>query len=601
MEAHALPVAQLATALWESWVPPSIIGDTFAAAKGKLGACAGSYWSVVAGPVAAAIASMWRLGWQTHTVERVVDDCGVEWSLSRDGPAAIRAAVVDSVRRWRFGRITAAFPTLLEGVDAIERAVVDCGEALAGLLRGGTPKAVRGVWEHAARPWLLSALSGGQWPQARRVAVRSWAVGDPTCQLCRAAPGTLLHRRRCPATIPAGGWLTPQPAVSYFLDAQEGGRRDLLQTRALLVVAIPRPPVLQAPKVRWLLPVPAVLDADIQWCTDGSVLNALWPDLASAACAFVAFDSTGAVRACGCAELPTSVRTSTAAEAWALRIVVMLSPFPPRVITDCKCLLTTAMMGAAAATSSRSALAATWSAIAAALDGDLRGYVVRRQLRWMKAHMSRQRAATARLSDGSAVTLLLWRGNRLVDALAGLTAAARAPAAADAQQLCLAKAAVQHEAAVLGIVTHAANAHRVEVPRDGGGARIEVRRDAVGPRFPPRRKGARPERRAEEATAKERALDERDVARATRDACATARTHRTSPLSRSRSPRHPARARASAARSSATATARALGDHVVREAISWRMAAATASTDDGSARFAALRARIAARSAAPAS
>ena len=213
-------------------------------------------------------------------------------------------------------------------------------------------------------------------------------------------------------------------------------------------------------------------------------------------------------------------------------------------------------------------------------------------MRWIKAHMTRERASTALLSDGTKVTPLVWRANRLADALAGATAARQAPTADHIRLLKDAAAALRHEAAVLGIVTRAATCHRVSVPVDGGGTRVVVRRDAAGPRHPPRRKGARQERRADAAALAVARLDAAaDLAPS--GPCRTASRSR----SRRRSPPHPARERMHAARRLARAAERAREDNVIRELLARTAGNATSAVSDGTARFAALRARVAARAA----
>eukprot|EP00973_Karenia_brevis_P047120 6539804-Karenia_brevis.AAC.1 len=83
------------------------------------------------------------------------------------------------------------------------------------------------------RPYLISAISGGQWTQARVASVRDWA-DDTSCQLCGAEYGTLLHRHECPATMPSGGWQSPPENVQQFFDKLDPKRRLLLTTRGLL-------------------------------------------------------------------------------------------------------------------------------------------------------------------------------------------------------------------------------------------------------------------------------------------------------------------------------------------------------------------------------
>ena len=102
--AHSLPICNLATAVWESWVPLHAISAALGHADDSLRRAV-TPWQVVAGPVAAAIASAFRIGWSWLGGLGLTDDVGQRWMFAEEPPAAIRMAVVDSVRRWRFARI----------------------------------------------------------------------------------------------------------------------------------------------------------------------------------------------------------------------------------------------------------------------------------------------------------------------------------------------------------------------------------------------------------------------------------------------------------------------------------------------------------------
>ena len=86
----------------------------------------------------------------------------------------------------------------------------------------------------------------------------------------------------------------------------------------------------------------------------------------------------------------------------------------------------------------------------------------------MPAHLSRLAAASRLKSDGSQVTMLEWRANRLVDALAKLGAQLHRLPARLVQDVNSALAALEHAAALLGVVTRASNVHTVSVTRPGG-------------------------------------------------------------------------------------------------------------------------------------
>ena len=122
--------------------------------------------------------------------------CG-QWPW--EGPAAEEQC--DIVLEPDVGNISASCTDMLVG----------CFGGVSRMLRGRTCPRVAGpvhdMWDASLRADLASAISGGQWPQARKAAVPSFGITDPNCQLCHACPGTLAHRFECSATLPLSrGW-----------------------------------------------------------------------------------------------------------------------------------------------------------------------------------------------------------------------------------------------------------------------------------------------------------------------------------------------------------------------------------------------------------
>ena len=60
--------------------------------------------------------------------------------------------------------------------------------------------------------------------------------------------------------------------------------------------------------------------------------------------------------------------------------------------------------------------------IASALDGDTTSMVEHKQLVWMPAHQPLSAVGHKELSNGKLLTVVDWRENRVVDALAKLAA-----------------------------------------------------------------------------------------------------------------------------------------------------------------------------------
>ena len=123
---------------------------------------------------------------------------------------------------------------------------------------------------NVGRLFPISEISGGQWPQVRKAKLKSFE-GHNLCPLCHAAPGTLLHRHCCMATMPDDGWQAPKPLVKTFIGTIGACREDTLRTRAVLALAVP---ILekQPPSDGWLWHTspPDPDREDLTWVMDGS-------------------------------------------------------------------------------------------------------------------------------------------------------------------------------------------------------------------------------------------------------------------------------------------------------------------------------------------
>ena len=95
-------------------------------------------------------------------------------------------------------------------------------------------------WSKECAPYLVSAITGGQWTQARKAAVKSW---NPTnlCQLCQEEVGTIPHRFTCKSSAPAGGWPQPPPEASHALAKLDPRQVELLKLRGVLAVQVKIP------------------------------------------------------------------------------------------------------------------------------------------------------------------------------------------------------------------------------------------------------------------------------------------------------------------------------------------------------------------------
>ena len=165
------------------------------------------------------------------------------------------------------------------------------------------------LWSPAMRPWLVSAVAGGQWTQSRKSKIDLAAARevDLLCQLCHNAEGTLLHRWECSCTLPEGGWLQLEDELVPLVADLPPARRDLLRTRGLAVHPVRIPPPRDHSSVIWLTDIPDPAEASRwRWYTDGSAFF-MGIVAAVAAAAAVAVDARGNIAAAVAILLPTNV------------------------------------------------------------------------------------------------------------------------------------------------------------------------------------------------------------------------------------------------------------------------------------------------------
>ena len=491
---HVLPISTWALACWQAWHPAESMAAALAHAQSRVLIGGTVCWRRVAGPAAAVVATAARIGWAFGTATQLHTDDGMLLDLLLDPPAVIKEQVALAVGRWRLRRIAEAAPDLIPAQFDFEctvpadpgrrqeparEALIDVTDVVASLASCAAHRRARLPvgWEHRFGPYLASAFTGGQWPQARLAAVPRWDVDDDRCQLCFGASGTLAHRLQCPAVVPAGGWpLAEEPAEQLALQF-DARRRELLETRGLLVLRLRVPPPPAEEDFRWLQTPPEDMASDAVWYIDGSLFDEARRFARRAGFGIVVVSSDGVLLAYGLGTPPGWIRDAAGAEAWAYFVAVRSCPGPPIVVTDCLGILNTLAAGLEAATAPSRKLARVWSMISAVLEGcELQAL---ERLSWMPAHTSEGAIGHALDSRGRRLTPVAWRANRLVDALAKTAASpARLP------QRCLGLVAaatdlVRNRAARIGMATFGAN----HFEQDG-----RIHRDSVtGSRPPPRR------------------------------------------------------------------------------------------------------------------
>ena len=212
---------------------------------------------------------------------------------------------------------------------------------------------------------------------------------------------------------------------------------------------------------------------------DGSLQDGAWSDFRATGFGIVVVSETEELVAYGHGCPPQWCRTAAAAEGWALLMALSLNPFPPNMRTDCLGLLQIAEGGIARATAADRPMARLWSQIGIALDGDVSVLMSQGCLVWMPAHLSAAAAVGhASLSNGAKMSMVDWRANRLVDALAKQAAAGRRAPMAIRRLLESGRVAAKHAAKLLGRVTHAANNCELEMKMPDGTRVLKKCRDA---------------------------------------------------------------------------------------------------------------------------
>ncbi len=491
-EAHVAPARQWATAVWENWQPRLQLAEAFAAAAIKLENAASSQWNLVAGPCTALLATLRRINWQMPSATEMVTDRGHSLDLTLDPPIVIAGECRDSVRRWRLWQANRVLPGLIPPTPDAGPAVPSAADRFAtalsstdSLLKGRACKRIAGtvssLWHPRAKGDLVSAIVGGQWTQARKAEVADWNIADSRCQLCLRATGTIGHRFECSSTRPDGGWPQPPVAADQALIRLGESRGRILRTRGLAALRLPPRPRRQHGEFRWLRQ-PDDSDselADAVWYCDGSLLNGRWKELRVTGFGIVVATREGRLLGYGFGWPPSWCATAAAAEAWALQTVISICPFPPAIRTDCQSLLDTARAGTLRATAASKPLARVWRLIADAMGTDVSTLMAGGLLVWLPAHLGHSAIGEVKLSDGSRLTAVDWRANRLVDKLAKIAAGAHAEPESVVDLVDSLDAAAAHAAALLGLVTHAANNHKVTEVDELGNLVTRTKRDST--------------------------------------------------------------------------------------------------------------------------
>ena len=504
-----LPLKHWALAWWEGWVSPVDLSRAAKYAAAALRPAATSVWSRVTGPVAALLASIWRIGWDMVEPHILLTDVGRVLDLRLDPPAVVQAEAKVAVRRWQLARVLKLNPlwtptpaggtcpdplyrppipecfrpppiVALQPLTArLPEFVVGITKPLVKLLAGtGRPKAPG--WDCKFRPYLLSTLVGGQWAQVGVVTVLGPDT-EKTCRLCREEDGTLEHRHRCRATLPDGGWPGPDPEVQHLMDGLDQARGLALRTRGFLAIHLPIRPPCPDGWMDWVMPLPDEDLHDATWFIDGSAVDGPSKPTIRFGFGIAVVGHDGRLLAYAWGAPPDWVTDVPGTEGWAMYMVAKINPALPRLTTDCLGLVTALARGPDDAARADRPLARLWRLIFGHTAAVVPGFAAADRVVWMPAHCTRDAARFAVQSNGEKVSLLDWRANNLVDHLARAAASRNRAPAGDRRCLELATRAGGHCAARVGATSWAANHSPHTTTRADGSTVTLLCRDSEPP------------------------------------------------------------------------------------------------------------------------
>ncbi len=175
--AHLDPLCTWTEALWCKWFSVSSMNRAISAAKTKL-AKARRPWAAVRGPAAGVVATAARIDWTFSDACTVTMHDGNVLRLDIESPKAVAAYVREAVARWRWLRVERNHPHLDSGG-------MGRGAAFEPVLKMIIKNSLDEGWGQPQRAALRSAITRGQWPQARLVA--TGLATDASCKFCAAA------------------------------------------------------------------------------------------------------------------------------------------------------------------------------------------------------------------------------------------------------------------------------------------------------------------------------------------------------------------------------------------------------------------------------
>ena len=421
--AHELPFTSLAKAAWEGWWLDTRANHGSLLSAGGMGLSLGEcmrratqattargskVWSAVTGPFAAVAASAARLGWVYVSGLSFRTDAGEVVDLVVDSPQAVKLRVRRSVARWRARRIDEQLPFLRLGGQP---------PLYAGIRASAKPPKPRehfyAGWKTGCASHLKSAVTNGQWPQARLHSAK--LTQDSRCQLCQVQVGTLEHRRCCTMTRPTRGDVrVPGHLLQVFGELAPDQQRLLLTRGLMAQIDLSEHKPLPEDSFAWtIMPPGGILMQGWKVYLDGSFRDGPSEDLGRAGWGFIAFDENGKLQAAAFGVPPPWIRSIHGAEMWAFFAAARCAVPGARYRSDRKAVVDTFRKGKRIATAASDEHARLWLLIYSALDdGD------GTELVWTPAHTTKASVGQVRLSDGTFLTERDRAANDAADVLA---------------------------------------------------------------------------------------------------------------------------------------------------------------------------------------
>ena len=213
---------------------------------------------------------------------------------------------------------------------------------------------------------------------------------------------------------------------------------------------------------------------------DGSATDPTEPELTRFGYGIAVVSSEGVLIGLARGIPPPWVRDSAGAEAWAFYITLAHAPTPLAIVTDCLGLLHRMKDGVARAIREAQPHARIWSMISNVLDAPEYWNLCMSNLTWMPAHTAKKSAGQKEKSDGSFVSAIDWRANRLVDAAAKASAFEQRPSATVRARLASVQQGYYEGLLSLAAVTHASNFHKATCIDERGCPVSRTLRDSAG-------------------------------------------------------------------------------------------------------------------------